>query len=687
MNLPQLTAHLGSLVPADYDPLESKVKSLKTKIKSEERAYAVFLTFDLERRLIRIEDPIPYSQDILYEYGYFGNNDAATLQSHVVREVESLHYLLTSVWNDLQLALRKQHMEGSQLSKWIAKMEAAELIVTGNKKGNGKVRLDRLQLPGSLEGQSVTLQKENQKICVGSKEFKYEDFVRAMLEHGNKKDRFVLVISAVFDQGDRIVLSQYEDYRKLVRKINNLELPDEREEDSLSGEQRVCYVCQQLKYSVKSEYTTKFSRTGINKVFTTTTINSARYKTAGYSYDDTYAICLECYRHLVNGEALIEKRFKGSIARESAFFLPEGLLDAFSYDNIGRIKDQLDFAFQCPEAEEWLKMVEADVDWMQHPYFTIHIIVYRTDGTSFTVLETFEDVPALRFMQIMRTIRQVSGQLKPFLQGMSLGNIYRMVPVRETKKGEQVNVGRILSLYKALFSGYRIRSETLFDYASEALDKGISQLSKEKIDNYRNMGLGEYHPDKVDFFIQRMVMQYLALIRVLQELSILDRPVFTPPFRMEEQDMQLYESVEAIEQFLDRQGFSSEAKALFYLGCMIHRVGVEQYKKGHKTKPVLKKIHFQGMSASEVYRLYYDVLDKLRQYDAFDWYSETLIEGFHRHCGTLREREWSLSDHANVFYIMSGYAYQVGALAGHKGRKQDGNATESDPASAIAQLP
>ncbi|MCG5026846.1 TM1802 family CRISPR-associated protein, partial [Anoxybacillus flavithermus] len=500
------------------------------------------------------------------------------------------------------------------MSKWIAKMEAAELIVTGNKKGSGKVRLDRFQLPDSLEGKSVILQKENQTICVGSQEFKYEAFVRAMLEHENKKDRFVLVIPAVFEQGIRIVLSQHEDYRTLVRKINNLELPNEREEALHSSEQRVCHVCQQLKPSVKSKYTTQFSRTGINKVFTTTTINSARYKADGYNYDDAYAICLECYRHLVNGEALIEKRFKGSIARESAFFLPEGLFEPFDYDSIGRIKDQLDFAFQCKAAEEWMKMVEADAEWMQRPYFAIHIIVYRTDGVSFTVLETIEDVPALRFMQVMKTVRQVSGQLKPFLRGMSLGNIYRMVPIRETKKGEQVDVGRVLSIYKALFSGHRIHSETLFNYAAEALDKGMQQLSKEKIDNYRNMGLEQYHPDKADLFIQRIAMQYLIFIQVLHQLAILDKPVFTPSFGTEERDMQSYDSVEAVEQFLDRQGFSSEARALFYLGGMIHRVGVEQYKKGHKTKPVLKKIHFQGMSASEVYRLYYDVLDKLRQY-------------------------------------------------------------------------
>ena len=114
----------------------------------------------------------------------------------------------------------------------------------------------------------------------------------------------------------------------------------------------------------------------------------------------------------------------------------------------------------------------------------------------------------------------------------------------------------------------------------------------------------------------------------------------------------------AMEAFLDLQGFAPEAKALFFLGVLLNRVASEQYKKGHKTKPVLKKIQFQGMSAKEVFRLYEEILEKLRQYDLFDLFSEQMIAAFHRHCGKM-EKNWPLSDHANVFYIMSGYGYQT----------------------------
>ncbi len=665
MNLPQLTAYLGSLVAEGRDPLQSKVRRVKTEIKPDEKPYAVFLMFDLEERTIRIEDPIPCHDDVPTRYGYFGNNTASEYQSYLVREVKSFHYLLTSVWNDLRLALRKHGMEYSELGVLIARMEETGLIMTGSTKGQGEVRLDCFRLPDSIEPGPITLHLDDKTIRVGQQPFKYEPFVRAALEHENKQDRFVLVIPAVREGGRRIVLSQHDDYRTLVRKINKLDRSDGHEGTRAnSREMRVCYVCQQMKPDVKSDYTTKFSRTGINKVFTTKTKNSARFKGGRFIYDDAYSICPDCYQHLFAGEALIESRLKGFIARESAFFLPEGIFEPFDYDSIGRIKDDLDFAFQCKEAKAWLESVEADTAWMRNPYFVIHMVVYRTDGNSVTILETIEDVPALQIMRIMKTLEQTSRRLKPFLPGMSLGHVYRMIPVRETKKG-QVDIGRVLSLYKALFSGHRIRSETLFGYASEALDKGMRQLSKERMDNYRNMGLQLYHPDKADFFIQSIVMQYLAFIQAVQLLGILDKPVFTSNCDTEAREMQAHCSLEAMESFLEREGFIPEARALFYLGSLIHRVGFIQYKKDHKSKPVLKKIQFQGMSTSEVYRLYYDVLDKLRQYDLFDWYSDMLLEGFHRHRRTL-EKEWPLSEQANVFYIMSGYAYQVGVLANRK---------------------
>lgn len=119
-------------------------------------------------------------------------------------------------------------------------------------------------------------------------------------------------------------------------------------------------------------------------------------------------------------------------------------------------------------------------------------------------------------------------------------------------------------------------------------------------------------------------------------------------------------SVNKMEEFLQQQGFKNEARALFYLGTIVYRVAIAQLVKEHRTKPVLKKIDFQGMNQRDVNRLYLEAVEKLRQYDRMTLFAEALMNRFHYYAGTIGE-QWPLSEHANVFYIMAGYAYMVGS--------------------------
>ncbi len=79
-------------------------------------------------------------------------------------------------------------------------------------------------------------------------------------------------------------------------------------------------------------------------------------------------------------------------------------------------------------------------------------------------------------------------------------------------------------------------------------------------------------------------------------------------------DQKKQSSVETMEDFLEQQGFSKEARALFYLGALVNRVALKQAGKGHKTKPVLNKVNYQGMSRRDILRLYEDVWDLIRHY-------------------------------------------------------------------------
>jgi len=672
--LPQLTAQLGAVERKGQDPLHAIIKPLKFKKKDKESYYAVYLTFDLIRQCIRIEDPFPYDEKVRSRFYYFGNNSAAASQTYLVRGADALHYLLTSVWNDLYLALQQQGLSSSWLAGQLQRLQTASLVSLGSKKGHGHLHLEKLQFPASFTLESISYIAEEKCLLINGTKYKHDALLQLLLESENKYNRFVLVIPRIRDEAGEYVLSQHEDYLQLVKKLNKLEDTS----DSLSAglkrkeeDLRICYLCHEAKPDISSSYSTKLSRSGINKIFTTTTINSARFASVCYDYDDAYAVCGSCYQDLRMGENVIEANFRGSIAGESAFILPEHLLGTFDYQAIGAIKEGMDFAFGKEEVDKWLNMIEADADFIGSGFYMLHFIIYRTDGNSVSILEAIEDVPTLRLVRIMKLFRHYGRLIDARWRGISLGSIYRMIPVRETEKG-QVDVGRVLSLYKALLSGEQVRTELIYGYACEALDKGMRQLTKARMDNYKNMKLGQYVDGKEDFFILNITASYLVLLHALQQLRLLDRNFNVREEIEMSEERTLTMEVESamnpqvdasqiaqVEQYLDKHAFTPEAKALFYLGMMVQRVAWEQVKNKHKTKPVLKKIQFQGMKQHEIIRLAQDVYEKFRQYEIFSAYTEALIYRFNDNFGTIRNK-WPLSEQANVFYLMAGYGYAAG---------------------------
>lgn len=665
INLPELTAKIGKKQGKKDDPLYSLVKPLKYKLKPNDEPYAVFLRFDLLHKNIKIELPQPFSDHLRFKYNYFGNNNAASSQCYLVREGDSLRYLLCSVLNDLVLTLTQFGLQENDLCQLIKKIELAGLITLGTKKGEGSINLERFVLPQQPLPDNIVVEKKH--IVLGDKKINYQQLIHIALGSVNKAHCFVLVIpSVILNDGSERILSTHPDYLDLVKKVNKInELS--ADEVSFKTTRRICYVCHQMKPDVSSKYSTKFNRAGVNKIFTTKTINSAKsIKKDGY--DDVYSICNSCYQDLLSGEAIIQQQFRGRIAGESAFMLPEGILGGFWYDKSLKLKDGIDFAFKCKDASDWINMVESDtVFWEEQKYYSVNFIIYRSDGKSLSILETIEDIPTLRFAKVMEQLKENMLRLQPHLKWMSLSSIYRIIPVRETKDGTQVDVGRVLTLYKVLLSGGQVNKNTLFEYLSDALDKGMRQLSKDKLDNYKNMALYKYVSDKEDFFIKNLVMSYLGLFQTCQQLGLLDKDIFNPEAGEESNMGELEkpsqnqgdQSISEMEVFLREQKFMRQAKALFYLGALVNRVSIAQYHHEHKTKPILRKITFQGMTDRDILRLYEGVVEKLHQYKKLTYFSGRLMNKFHEYYGSLEEK-WPLNEHANIFYLMAGYAYMVG---------------------------
>ncbi|MDF9407074.1 MAG: CRISPR-associated protein (cas_TM1802) [Pelotomaculum sp. PtaB.Bin013] len=660
MNLPQLTAYIGDSAGDNQNVFSSIIQQVRG-VQSDGENYVIALVFDLKTEEIYFKLQAQFSSNSAKEYNYFGNNKAASSQYYLSRETGSLYYLLGSIWNDLYLMLKRYDMENSDLASLIVKMKDSKLVSLSPQIGNGKVNFDKFSL---FKDKGLTLSLDKKKIKIKDREYSFDAFVRMFLNDDNKNNKYVLVVPAVrFENNEEEILSVHPDYLELVRRANKLD----NNIKARKGIERVCYICGEKKADVLSEYTTKFERTGINKMFTTTTINTSPFFNKS-NYDDVYSMCTGCYQKLLAGEKIISRQYRSKIAGENVFIIPEGLLGFFDYNHAYKLKGSVDLAFKSNSAEEWLRDIEAAALFDDINLYSLNFIFYRTDGNSVTVLEVIEDIPTIRFQKVIKTLGDNAAILNNHLKGMSLGQIYRAVPVRTNKSGEQLDIGRVLSLYKTILSGGQINTEVLFGYADEALDKGLRQINKQKIDNYHNMGL-QYYLGYEDFFIKRIVMSYLVLFRTCQQLCILNQPVCFFKGKGEKEldtidtaSKKVNLSIEDMERFLENQGFSIEAKALYFLGVLINRVAIAQLQKEHKTKPILKKIQFQGMKDKDVHRLYEEVIEKLRQYGKFTLFAEAVMNRFHYYYGTL-DRTWPLSERANVFYIMSGYAYMVGKKA------------------------
>ncbi|UMZ72705.1 TM1802 family CRISPR-associated protein [Natranaerofaba carboxydovora] len=653
MKLPHLTAKIGKEAKNEIGgntELAMLVEDINFSSKDNQKGkYIIHMTFDIPKKEIRFENSKKFNQSSIFNYNYFGNNSAAALQYYLTRSGDNIHYLLTSVFNDLNLALIKNEMQNTELKIILNELEQNELIKVGDKKGEGYVNLSCFS-----EIEEGVVDKKKKSINFGQNSLKGEEFIRYLTD-ASKNDKFVLVIPQVKREEEEppIILSNHRDYILLVKKEEQLENVQS------SKEKKLCYLCHDNRTDTSSSLTSKFSRSGINKIFTTTTYNAAKNLNKK-AFDDNYSICGDCFKDLLFGEKKVSNSFSGYIAGERAFIIPESLINDLDYNLEGiKIKKDTDFFFDHYEYENFEYSLNYISEELGLTAQVIHFIVYRTDGNSVDILETIEDVPTTNFVELIKALGEISSTFVPFINPMKLGTIYRMIPVRKDNKNNQLDIQRILGMYKALLKGHSIETISIFDLAVEAMDKGIKELNKSQIRQYFNL---DFAGNKLDFFIMKLIMRYLALLKTCEHLEIIDKKSFQ---RRGVQDLQIKTNdsrLNEMESFLDKKKFDRVPRAMFYLGTVMYLVASAQYNKNHKSKPIMKKVSYQGMSHKEMIWLYQELLEKCRQYDLYssskNSLSEKLLSAFHNYTGVNETEE--LTEQENVFYLMAGYAYMVG---------------------------
>ena len=275
--------------------------------------------------------------------------------------------------------------------------------------------------------------------------------------------------------------------------------------------------------------------------------------------------------------------------------------------------------------------------------FVLNLLFYKKAQSEFKVLKLIKDVPPSR-LDILREKENEIHDIAIRVLGennrwyLSLGKMYYLFPVRVSKR-YVVDYKKVLEFYDALFSAKPISYRFLIEQFVEL----VSVYRFEKFDNY-NIG----KPDDTDIGLIYAMMETNLLLLYLKKLNLLKGDD-----NMEGKKMDLEGE---IKEYAEEMGYSESKVAIFLLGYLIGEVASTQYKKGG-TKPILNKITYQGMNAGKIMRLANEVFEKLKQYDKLSYNEKRFAE-----MKKLLDRHienWELSDQENVFYVLSGYAYNT----------------------------
>lgn len=660
MDIPKLLANMCSSDDAELYSALIKPVSIMAKDK-EKDLLNVFMKFDLDKKGIFFTT-IPYAVTGLVDetkYNYFGNNSAAARQFYITRDVTSI----MNFWLGKPKGIMKNLYDilGNSILKDLLKECQENKLFDDHGICEDKVQF-RTDL-GKVNFQ-VKIGKEDKGLYVNDEKISPDKLINMCLDI-ESKGKFILIIPQIIKDGKTICISQDEAYLTAVV-------------DSLQGEKKghdfICHVCAKKKDDVNTvEYTAKLSKSSIGKVFVTTTVNySPLFNKNGHQQN--YSLCKACYEKILFGEKTVMRDYKIKVAGEDCVLLFSGIAESIDKEFLPDLKKYIDAAFNSSDFTNWEKgfikdlkkqNIKTFIESNEHVY-QFNTIFYRTDGKSTSVLKTIESISNIRLSDVYDSFENVKIEIGQYVRNLSLSHIYHMIPVSVNSKGEQLDIGRVLDFYSAILNGENIDKNLIFDFATEALEKGMRTLASSKVRNYKNLYLLEKMHGKDygrDFYTAEMVMLYLNLIKVLQELKILNKEVLNFMVETNNSKIEYPEYILEMESFLKEHGFNLEQKRLFYIGVLTHLVGRMQYKQGHKTKPILDKISYYGMTDKEVLDFYLELQAKGRQYKNILEKSGSIlvfeqIEGCIARNLSLPNSE-KLTEKENVFYIKTGYSFCV----------------------------
>lgn len=310
--------------------------------------------------------------------------------------------------------------------------------------------------------------------------------------------------------------------------------------------------------------------------------------------------------------------------------------------------------------------------------FWINYIAYDAGGgNSFKVINQIKDVNNLYLNTAIEAFYKSGIYFQKYIGEQStfnLKSVYHMIPTKENSK--QTNLNPALLLFKDVLEQTAIRIDRLYQHfikliicykngQFESNSQRRSGFLKHK--GFPNISIPEKLKDNrtkiFDDGAKKSVFKYLALFQALETLNILIMDENTANLKRQE-ILALYPN-DDIEEFLSLKECNRNQTALFCLGRALNKIGYAQQRKSHPSKPILKKVNFNGMDLSDSKKLFKELLEKGFQYQTVKAQSGNIVKvrvqvelWLDLFCKYVDEDNWRLSNDETVFYLLAGYVFK-----------------------------
>lgn len=488
------------------------------------------------------------------------------------------------------------------------------------------------------------------------------DILKRMKPQGNKRESLLsddflgskslskdnVSIYTVKLNGKHLVNRQEYTDRIYNEKISCLFDKDNKNYKTNLESDGICSICGELKATTSNTTNIDFKFYNNDKLGFSSNLDG--------KFTKNYNICKNCYQYLMIAEnfigGLVSPNLRTRIGGLNAYIIPHFVykvdeldINKFSED----IQSSTNSIISLKSLEDFHKKLEDFREYeAEKNNFIINYLFYQKSKSEFKILKLIKDVTPSRLDCIRKQEQEISNLVddkygRDKNLKIDLEQIWGCIPI----KNDNSSTSRYLSVIDSIFSGNKIDYNFLINQFTETI----------RIIKFERYGYniwnkdGRYQPD-----FTNKILQLNFLLLFFKKLDILGGVNMNKANNMVSVEVEELLPKEILDYWNGIEIYNDEhKKALFSLGYLIGVVGYKQSNAGHKKKPILNKINFQGMGPEKLIRLSNDVLEKLRQYDKLQ-YNESIYSAIK----LLMDRnisQWKLSNQENVFYVLSGYAF------------------------------